>query len=55
MQKKNDTIIREARTITKWNKTRFNRAFRRTARQITLGKGCEYKKTNYCAMLKTMA
>lgn len=55
MQKKNDSILREVRRIVKWNKTRFNRQFRRTKKSETTEKGCRYKKNGYDARTKTMA
>lgn len=53
MQKKNDSILREARRIVKWNKKRFNRQFRRIKSE-PCGKGCQYKKNGYDARTKTM-
>lgn len=54
MNKKSDSIAKEARRIVKWNKKQFSRELRRAKRQ-PLGKGCQYKKNGYDARLKTMA
>lgn len=51
--KRNDSILREAKQIIKWNKKRFNRKYRRTGNPL-IGKGCQYKKNSYDARLKTM-
>lgn len=54
MQKMNDSVLREARRIVKWNKKRFNRKIRR-AKDAPCGKGCQYKKNGFDARLKTIA
>ena len=48
-------IIVEARRITKQNKRRLNKQFRKAWRNELLGKGCTYKKSNFDARLHTMA
>ena len=53
MDRKNDSILREARRITKWNKRRLDRFVRRSGTQAV--KGCQYKRTGFDPRTQTMS
>ena len=53
MDRKNDSIFREARRITKWNKRRLNRFVRHSG--IPTAKGCQYKRTGFDPRTQTMS
>lgn len=55
MRKINNSIIAEARRITKWNKRRLNKQVRKSWKNELSGKGCQYKRTSFDARLHTMA
>lgn len=54
IQKRHDSILKEAKLVTKWNKKQYNRKFRRTNKFISL-KGNNYRKTNSDAIWNTLA